>query len=305
MPLDAQNGFFVLTIVSLAVTAFLTWLAARELLGDEDRALVAIPLLFGTWVVAPNIREFGLIDPLAWAFVAGVWLLTLRRNWLLAAIVAAIGAVAKEVVVLAAIAAAAAAFDLRRPWVALGVGLPAILVVLGLTIAFPGSGADAGAYVFKWVRDGLFSNGVGSAVFLLFAAYSVLWFLIPLGLPGLSPSLLRAALVYLAAALVLPIVGSPERMEEAVFPALIALALMATRGWRVPVVWLIALGTALFVARIGGSARLPSIVAWGGLAVALVLVAWGYAVTLAAAAPARSMLLAEPARPRGTTAPSQ
>src|SRR6478752_7487125 len=68
MPLDAQNGFFVLTIVSLAVTAFLTWLAARELLADEDRALLAIPLLFGTWVVAPNLREFGLIDPLAWAF---------------------------------------------------------------------------------------------------------------------------------------------------------------------------------------------------------------------------------------------
>src|SRR5436309_13944460 len=45
MPLDAQDGFFVLTTVSLAVTALLTWLAARALLGgDELRALLAIPL---------------------------------------------------------------------------------------------------------------------------------------------------------------------------------------------------------------------------------------------------------------------
>src|SRR5438045_7665330 len=49
MPLDAQTGFFVLTTASLAVAALLTWLAARDLLGDEARAILAIPLLFGTW----------------------------------------------------------------------------------------------------------------------------------------------------------------------------------------------------------------------------------------------------------------
>src|SRR5215472_13068120 len=81
LPLDAQDGFHVLTLVSLAVTAMLTWHAARELLHDENRALLAIPLLFGTWVVAPNLREYGLVDPLAWAFVAGVWLATVERRW--------------------------------------------------------------------------------------------------------------------------------------------------------------------------------------------------------------------------------
>src|SRR6202011_2148014 len=85
MPLDAQAGFFVLTTASLAITALLTWLAAREIAHDEWRALVAIPLLYGTWVVAPNLREYGLVDPLAWAFVAGVWLATIRRRWWLAA----------------------------------------------------------------------------------------------------------------------------------------------------------------------------------------------------------------------------
>src|SRR5438067_12277627 len=132
MPLDAQDGFFVLTVASLALTAILMWMAAGEVLvGKDRRALAAIPLLFGTWVVAPNLREFGLIDPLAWAFVAGVWLCTLRRNWWLAAAIAAVGVIAKEVVVLAALAAAAAALDRRKPWIAIGVAVPALLVALG------------------------------------------------------------------------------------------------------------------------------------------------------------------------------
>src|SRR5438067_8688724 len=143
MPLDAQDGFFVLTVASLALTAILMWMAAGEVLvGKDRRALAAIPLLFGTWVVSPNLREFGLVDPLAWAFVAGVWFATVRRLWWLAALVAATGVVAKEVVVLAAVAAAAAAFDRRQPWIAVTVVAPALVVVLGLTLLFPGPGSD-------------------------------------------------------------------------------------------------------------------------------------------------------------------
>ncbi|MBV9582022.1 MAG: hypothetical protein JO057_25860, partial [Chloroflexi bacterium] len=241
LPMDALDGFFVLTCVSLAVTALLTWLAARELLPNEEpRALIAIPLMFGTWLVAPNLREFGLIDPLAWVFVAAVWLATIRRQWALAAVIAAVGVVAKEIVVLAALAAAAAAFDPRRPWVAVGVAAPAIVVAVGLTIIFPGSGTDAAAYVFKWVRDGLFSNGVVRALFLLFASYGALWLLIPRAWPLLPPYLARAAVVYVAAAVALPLVGSPERMEEAIFPLVISSALLATRAWNLPMVWALA-----------------------------------------------------------------
>src|SRR5207237_6207991 len=120
-PFGVQDGFFVLTTVSLGLTASLTWLAARELVAEEWRALAAIPLLFGTWVVAPNLREFGLVDPLAWVFVAAVWLAAVRRQWWLAAGVAALGVLAEEVVALAAVAAAAAAFDRRRPWNAVGI----------------------------------------------------------------------------------------------------------------------------------------------------------------------------------------
>lgn len=276
LPLDAQPGFLVLTLTSLAASALLTWLAARDLLHDQARALLAIPLLFGTWVVAPNIREYGLIDPLAWAFVAGVWWATVRRNWLAAAVLAAIGVVAKEIVVLAAVAAAAAAFERRRPLTAVGVAAPAILVALGLTLAFPGSGSDAFAYVTKWVRDGLFSNGVLRAFFLLFAAYGGLWLLLPGGWTPLAPHLRRAAAVYLAAAVALPLVGSPERMEEAIFPVVIAATLLATRAWSPGLVALLAVANALFVARIGGDARLPSAAAWGGLAIACALALSSY-----------------------------
>jgi hypothetical protein len=296
MPLDAQDGFFVLTTVSLAITAFLTWLAARDLLGgDELRALVAIPLLFGTWVVAPNLREFGLVDPLAWVFVAGVWLATVRKQWWLAAGLAAIGVVAKEVVVLAALAAAAAAYDRHRPWLALAVAAPAVLVVFGLTIAFPGSGTDAGAYVFDWVRKGLFSDGVGRAIFLLFASYGALWLLLPRAWISFPPYLKRSAAVFLVAAALLPLVGSPERMEEAIFPVVVSGALLATRTWNLPFVWALALGNVLFVARIGGSARLPSALGWAGLAVAcaLALIAFRWSSTRGFSA-----------RLRGTTAQS-
>jgi hypothetical protein len=277
MPLDAQVGFFVLTTASLAMTALLTWLAARDLVRNEARALLAIPLLFGTWLVAPNLREYGLVDPLAWAFVAGVWWATLRRQWFVAAAVAAIGVVAKEIVVIAALAAAAAAFDSPRAWRrSIGVAAPAIFVAIGLTLAFPGSGADALAYVFKWVRDGLFSNGVPRAAFLLFAAYGALWLLLPRGWLALPPHLARAGAVFVAAAAALPLVGSPERMEEAIFPVVIATVLLATRAWHLGLVWVLAVACDLFVARVGGDARLPTALAWAGLAIACALAAWSY-----------------------------
>ncbi len=276
LPMDAQDGFFVLTTLSLALTALLTWLAARELIDDEIRALASIPLLFGTWVVAPNLREFGLVDPLAWVFVAAIWVATLRKKWLLAAALGAVGVVAKEVVALAALAAAAAAFDRRQPAKALGVAAPALLVVLLLTLLFPGSGTDAGAYVFDWVRKGLFSNGVGQAVFLLFASYGALWPLLPKGFSALPKPMRRAAMVFLVAAILLPLVGSPERMEEAIFPLVVSAALLATRSQNLLIIWALALGNVVFAARIGGSARIPSILAWAGLAVACALALWNY-----------------------------
>jgi hypothetical protein len=288
LPLDAQDGFFVLTTVSLAITALLTWYSARDVVQEEWRALVAIPLLFGTWVVAPNLREFGLVDPLAWAFMAGVWLATIRRRWWVAAGMAAVGVLAKEVVMLPALAAAAAAWNRKQPWIAAGVLAPALVVALLLAILFPGSGTDAGAYLGDWFRNGLFSNGVGRAVFLLFASYGALWLLLPGAWSRMPEHLRRAATVFFIAAPALPLVGSPERMEEAIFPAVITAALVATRTWSLPLVWALAIGNLLFVARVGGDARLPTVLAWTGLTVACGLALLGYTRLLPAARPARS-----------------
>jgi hypothetical protein len=278
MPLDPLDGFHVLTIAALAVASMATWLGAH-------RVVVAIPLLFGTWAVAPNLREFGLVDPLAWAFSAVVWWATVQRRWVLAAIVAAVGVLAKEVVLLAAVAAAAAAWDARRPWVSLAVAAPAALVAGLLTVVFPGSGTDVGFYLGGWISTGLGSLGPARVAYLIFASYGALWLLIPRGLSGLDADHRRAALVYLGAAVLLPLVGSPERMEEAIFPAMIAIALSATRDWRPALVWALALGEAVFAARAGGDARLPTVVSWAGLALACTLAVWSYL-------PARALRLA-------------
>lgn len=268
LPVDAQMGFLILTVVSLAVTGLLTWLAARHLVKDEARAMLAIPFFFGTWVVAPNLREYALVDPLAWAFVAGTWLATLRRAWVAAAAIATVGVLAKEVVLLAGVAAAASAWTPRRPWRAVAVAAAPTLAVIALTIVFPGSGTDAQAYLFGWVRDGLFSNGVGRAIFLTFASYGALWLLAPAGWRLLSSPLRGAVAVFAVEALALPLVGSPERMEEAIFPGVITLALLATRRLPLGMVWLLAVGNALFLARVGGDARLPTLLAWSGLVIA-------------------------------------
>jgi hypothetical protein len=82
--------------------------------------------------------------------------------------------------------------------------------------------------------------------------------------------------VYVAAAVVLPLVGSPERMEEAIFPFIISATLVATRTWSVALVWLLAIAADLFAARVGGDARLPTPLAWAGLAVACGLAVWRY-----------------------------
>src|ERR1051325_11433936 len=66
LPLDPLVGFQLLTVISLGITCLLMWRATR--------ALVAIPLLLGTFVVTANLREYALVDPLAWAFSAAVWL---------------------------------------------------------------------------------------------------------------------------------------------------------------------------------------------------------------------------------------
>jgi hypothetical protein len=268
LPLDPLLGFQALTLGSLGVTALLMWRATVSLL--------AIPLFLGTWAAAPNIREYALVDPLAWVAVAAMWVATVGQRWWLVAVLGGAGVLVKEVVVLAAVAAAAASYHPSARLRPLAVAAPAVLVALLLTILFPGSGTDAFAYASKWVRDGLGSLGPLRAIYLVFASYGALWLLLPIGLRDLKPHVQRAGAVYLLAALVLPFIGSPERMEEAIFPIVITSAVAATRAWHPLASAALAAGNLLFIARVGGDARLPTVLAWSGLILATALTVQSY-----------------------------
>jgi hypothetical protein len=156
------------------------------------------------------------------------------------------------------------------------VAAPAALLVVLLTIVFHGSGTDVGGYLSGWVRTGLGSLGPARIAYLILASYGAVWLLVPRGFTNLPPHMQRAVLVYLVAAVFLPLVGSPERMEEAIFPAMVSIALAATRDWRPALVWALALGETLFAARVGGDARIPTVLAWAGLALACALAVWSY-----------------------------
>ena len=273
LPIDPLMGFHVLTLTSLFVAALLTWRAALE--WGQATALAAIVFFLGTWAVAPNLREYALVDPLAWAFVAAIWLATVQRRWLLAAVLGGIGVLAKEVVLLAAVAAAAAAWSPERGRQSLlraaVIPVPALVALALLVLAFPGSGTDAISYVTKWWADGLGSLGPLRVIYLVFASFGALWLLLPRGVLALPGHLRRAAVVFIGAAALLPAIGSPERMEELIFPGVIAAACAATRGRYVALAFILGIANAAFVARVGGDARLPSIVAWLGLALAVAL----------------------------------
>jgi hypothetical protein len=278
LPLSALAGFHILTVASLLVASLLTWFAALSLGLHRRRAAIAIVFFLGSWAAAPNLREYALVDPLAWAFVAAIWLATAHRRWWIAAALGAVGALAKEVVVVAAVAAAAAAWSPRGGWIrAATVAAPSLLVVAALTVIVPGSGTDATAYLTKWISDGLGSLGPARVVYLMFASYAALWLLVPKGFPALPEHLRRATVVYLIAAVLLPAVGSPERMEELIFPAVIAAACGATRNWPAPAAFALAIANAIFVARVGGDAHVPSVVSWIALALATLLALGSYA----------------------------
>lgn len=273
MPLDPLDGFHLLTVASLFVAALLTWAAARALTTSEGRALASIPLFFGTWAVAPNLREYALVDPLAWAFVAGIWLATVQRWWWLAALLGGIGVLARDTVAVAAIAAAAAAW---RPGGGtssivrtVGVAAPSLVVVVALLVVVPGAGI--GDYAASWWANGLASLGAPRAFYLVFASFGALWLLLPRGYRALPEHVQPAAAVFCAAALALPFVGSPERMEEVIFPAIVAGAVAATRTQPAWWVWAIGVSSALFVAHTGGDARIPSLISWAALATATIL----------------------------------
>ncbi|MBI4492747.1 MAG: hypothetical protein HY690_08160 [Chloroflexi bacterium] len=284
LPLSALDGFHALTLACIFATALLTWQTARALGEPEPRALAAIGLLFGTWAVIPNVREYALVDALAWAVVAALWLAAVCQRWWAAALLGVVGALARETVALAALAVAAASWhshhQAQRLARALGVAAPAFGVVAALLVLVPGSGApdpstQVSSYLVHWWTNGLGSLGPARVAFMTFASYAALWLLLPRGYPRLPAHVQDAAGVLLVGATALLFVGTPERMLALAFPAMVSSALAATRDWSAWRRWALALGNAAFVARIGAEA-VPAAVGWTGLALGLLVAASAY-----------------------------
>jgi hypothetical protein len=282
LPADPLVSFHVLTVASLLAAALLTWGAARSLGVDEVAAHTSIVFFLGTWAVAPNLREYALVDSMAWAFVAAIWLAMVQRRWWLAAALGAVGVLAKEVVlgtvVVATAAACTSASDSGRKRVAraFAVAAPAVVVVAVLMLLLPGSGTDPLVYLTTWWANGLGSLGPARIAYLVLASFGALWLLVPKGFPLLPAHVRIATLVSLCAVPVLPALGSPERMEALIFPAVIAAAVVATQSVGRRLAFTLGACNALFVARVGGDAQLPAPVAWFGLVLALALAALCY-----------------------------
>ncbi len=286
LPIDTLAAFRLLTLSSLFAAALCLWAAARGLGARRAQALVAIPLFYGTWAVAPNLREYALVDPPAWAWMAGIWLATVYQRWRWAALLGVLGALTRETTLIAAVAAGAAAWvacptpdppargggwgDRARR--AIGVTAPAVLTVVLLAILIPGSGgADIGNYLRSWLTTGLGQLGPERALYLLFASAGALWLLVPRGVQREPRPIQAASGVFLLAAILLPFVGSPERMEEAIAPAIVSAAVLATCDRPVWWAWTLAIANTLFVARVGGDAPIPQWLAWPAELLALAL----------------------------------
>ena len=238
---------------------------------------MAIPLLFGTWVVAPNLREYALVDPLAWAFVAGVWLCTVKRQWLLAGGLARRrrgrqrscrarrrcrrrgGLVASSTLVGACGRRAGrgrrgAADD---PLSRLGIRCRRIHLEVG-----PGWSrlARSAARPVPGVRQ-LRRAVAAGARWLVGAARApaARGRRLPVGRAGAARSSARPSACW-----------KRSFRSSSLHPSL------ATSTWPLGLAWLVALGNALFIARVGGDARLPTVVAWAGLLVAcgVIVASW-------------------------------
>lgn len=132
--LGAFWGFAVVTIVSLAVAAVLLWAVVLR-----SRTPGHAWLALGLFVLSPaavfSLADHYLVDPLAYAFLAGVLLLLHRNQLTLAAAVCVAGLLAKEPVLFAGPTIMLLAL-MARKWAAVVVllaGAPALYLLLHST----------------------------------------------------------------------------------------------------------------------------------------------------------------------------
>ena len=279
LPLGVDNGFRFVAYLSSFLGALCTYGIVRTLTGPSKRAWLAVPLYLLTWPTLWNIYQYRLVDGLACAFAAaGLWLV-LRGFPKTAILLAGIGALAKEAVILliplAAIVAARSSGRRDRLLLAASVIL-ALMPSLAVRAIVEGAEGfslhgEAGTglsgslvYLRTWPLIQLKEVGVLRSIFFTFMPFSVCWLLAPLGLRRVSSFQRRVLVGWLLLTAPLVLVGSPERMIEIQAPAVLPLAICALAGTNPALAALIVLWNGLFIMRIASDV-VPWSVAWGSL----------------------------------------
>jgi hypothetical protein len=231
--LDAFWAFALVTIVGLAVAGVLLWAVVLH-----DRTPRQAWLALGLFVVSPAavyaLADHYLVDPVAYAFLAGVLLLLQRDRLTLAAAVCVVGLLDKEPVLFAAPVVLLLAVRARAwaPVVILLVGAPALYLVIHRTDWI----ANGAGREFPYFTEGNLNSVVANQGGALRAVLIAL-------VVGLGPLAVAAALGWRSAAgvlrlwalllvpIVLSVVVAGDWIRMLAYSAVVLVPIAAQRDW--------------------------------------------------------------------------
>ena len=288
LPWDVDTGFRVLTFSSSFVASLLCYGIGRELGLSAARALPIVPMYLLTWPTVANVFQYRLVDPLAWVFVAAALLLLLKGRPHAACLVAGIGVLAKETVILILPLSVWVYWRSGRTHRAgrlLGVLAISLIPYAVVRMVIPGEVAAGSALrptldylIDRWTEQWR-EVGPLYTLFYTFAPFGVLWFLLPLGFLRLAPPAREMLGGWLLITVPALLNGSPERMLEVHAPAILPPASLALSSARPPLAILVVIANGLFILRIAATA-LPYAIAWTSLLVAALGVGWIWCTTV-------------------------
>ena len=288
LPMDIESGFRLVQYVSCFLASLFTCRIARTIGLELRHATLAALMFLLTWPTIWNLYQYRLVDAAACAFATAGLLLILRGELTAAILVAGIGTLAKEAVILIIPLAAYLASRTQNWRQRLRLGAVILLALAPYAVVRamvseagvlslhggPGAGLDGTlAYIRIWFHIQMREVGWWRSLLFIFLPFTTLWLLAPLGVARIKRSPRHVLVAWLVLTSPLILLGSPERMIEIQAPALIPLAVSGLTGVSPVLAVLIVLGNSLFLMRVA-SAVVPFWLAWGSLALALVGAGW-------------------------------
>lgn len=288
LPLGVDNGFQFVQYVSCLLAALLTYAITRRVVGSTSGALWAVPMYLLTWPTLWNLYQYRTVDAVACVFAAAGVMLALRGAVRAAILVAGIGALAKEAVILIVPLALIAGGRprTRRDCATLAAAVAAaampmllVRVLVNGSQAFSVVHGEAGTgllatwrHIRIWLMIQMREVGLWRSFAFIFIPFSALWMLAPLGWARMARGPRRLLTAWILVTMPLVLLGSPERMVEVQAPALIPLAVQALAGVSPWIIALLVAGNALFLLRLV-SGIVPFWLAWGALGMAVLAAA--------------------------------